>query len=265
MIKRLTILLLLLPGFIMAQVENNNGTLSIGFGKKKQAPKDTVQKQTPRQDEETPSPEKERKQKAARVPSEKSTPDFKKDGVFKGLFHAGLNACQVDGDDAWGYKYFGFRGGVGVMARFHRFFSVSVELNYSMKGAKPTYVTHGANANFYSLSWDYVEVPLALNIHVINPVMFSFGFEPGVMVRYKEIYNDGTDITAHPFLGQPRRFDLPVFGGVHIIFKKRFALGAMISYSTIKIRAPYSGTKVNGQYNNYLSFRFMYILGKKRK
>ena len=262
MVSKLTLLLFFLPGIMMAQIENNNGTITIGFGKKKPLKQDTVQQQPAVNHKEIISPTKKKPEKTERKSSLAPNSDFKKDGIFKGLFHVGVNACQVDGDDAWGYKYFGFEGGVGVMARFHKYLSTSVEINYSMKGSNPTYLTQGANANFYNLQLDYVEVPVSLNVHIINPLMLSVGLAPAVMVRYKETNRDGLNITNSTPLGQPNRFDLPIFAALHVIIKQHYAIGGMFSYSLIKLRPAYAGTRLNGQYNNYITLNFMYILDK---
>jgi hypothetical protein len=61
--------------------------------------------------------------------------DIHEMGIFRGLFHAGINAAQVDGDNEYGYKYLGAEFGAGVMARFHPYVSASLEINYSMQGA----------------------------------------------------------------------------------------------------------------------------------
>src|SRR6478735_6441609 len=127
--KKLTLLILLLPFVMFAQTTlDRSGTLTIDFGKKKkQEQPDTTQKQrsvyASDEDEEEPAP-KAKKEKTKHVADKKQEPfDIKKDGLFKGLIHAGLNATQIDGDSYAGYNYAGFDGGVGAMVRFHQFLS----------------------------------------------------------------------------------------------------------------------------------------------
>lgn len=269
--NKLTLLLFLLPVALFAQTEIKGNSIIIDFGKKK--PKqDTVQKQQPVneevQDEEESLPkQKKTKEKTAASNQQEEVPDFKKDGLFKGLFHVGINASQIDGDKEYGYKYLGFHGGIGAMVRFHRNLSISMEMNYSMKGAKARYTQTGRtpqnnNAQKYIASLDYIDVPVSLNVHDKKFVMISIGLTPAVLVRYKELDYTGNDVSSRPPYGLPNKFDLSAFLGFHFVIKQHFMLGGKFSYSLIKLRPSYPGTKVNGQYNNVLTFRFMYILDK---
>jgi len=243
------------------QPGSQNGTLIFDFGKKKPKQVDTLQRQTPINDDET---------KPARKVSRTDTTikikrpdyyDFKRDGIFSALFHAGINLCQVDGDTQYGYFYLGGEAGIGALARFHKYLSASLELNYSMKGAGSFLLNKLQTAEYYLLRWDYVEAPVALNGHY-RWLMLSAGLAPGYMVYYHE--NDDGQIDHSP-LGPPKKFDLPAFGGIYFIIKKRYAINWKFSYSLLKIRDPYPATRVNGEYNNYMTLRFVYILTGKKK
>ncbi|HWB63062.1 MAG TPA: outer membrane beta-barrel protein [Chitinophagales bacterium] len=258
-------LIVFLPGYLLAQ----NGVISFDFNKGHKvhdsiasAPNDIEENN----DDSVATPAKQKIQHPVKKlqPAIQNT-DYKRAGIFKGLFHAGFNACQIDGDPDYFPKYLGAEFGLGALARFHRLLSVSAELNYSMKGARARLIPNPNADERYQVQWDYVEVPVGLNIHYKNWLMFSVGISTGYMVRYKELDDFGRDVTNHPVLGQPRRVDLCGFGGVHFIIKNHYALGFKFNYSMLKIREPYSGTKVNGEYNNYLTFRFMYILSRRQK
>ena len=269
--KKLTLLILFFPVVAFTQTQYKDGTISIDFGKKNKQQQDTVVKEKivyPSDEEEAQeeTPKQKREKKKASAPDTKDDFDFRKDGLFKGLFSAGLNACQVDGDNEYGYKYLGANVDVGVMIRFHRYMSVSLELGYTMKGAKARYSQAGANANFFRTNFDYAEVPIAFNVHDKKLVMFSVGLTPAMLVRYKEWDRvSGLEVTDNPPNGQPRKFDLSVFGGFYFVIKQQFVLGAKFSYSVLSLRPAESGTKVNGQYHNMLTFRFMYILSSIKK
>jgi hypothetical protein len=299
--KKLTLLIFFLPFAAFAQVEMNNGTITFDWGKKKQQAQDTTQQKQPDvQQEENSTPARKNKKNKQQIeptdsndeqtteetPKQKKTKtqsssssanssntsqqddfNYKRDGLFKGLFHAGFNACQIDGDNEWGYKYLGANVGVGAMIRFHKYMSVSMEIDYSMKGAKARVIPspNPISAQLYRIQWDYMEVPLAFNVHDKKLVMASVGFAPAVMVRYNERNLDGQDQTSNPPLGPPRKFDLNVFAGFGFIVKKNFFIGGKFSYSCLKIRGPMNLSRVNGQYNNVLSFKFMYILDSIKK
>jgi hypothetical protein len=274
-VKKLLLLLLLIPVILMAQpsVTKDKGTYTIDFSKKKKTPKDTTSIQST-EDEEV-----DENGNAVKVKGKKYKPaivhrptnrkpynyDFRTEGIFKGLFIAGLNACQIDGDNEWGYKYFGAEVGVGALARFHNVLSTSLELDYTMKGARARLPSTPDQLEMYNVQWDYISAPVALNAHIKDIVMFSIGLAPGVMTRYKEFNYDGINVTSNPPYGQPRKFDLDIFTGIHFIIKKHYALGLKYSYSLIPIRDALIDTRVNGQYNNVLTFRFVYILGQIKK
>jgi hypothetical protein len=274
--KRLFLLLFLFPAILMAQsVTKEKGTYTIDFSKKKKTPKDSTTADSTDDDVDENGNAvkvkgKKYKAQTVRKPSTRvqDNYDFKKDGIFKGLFTAGLNACQIDGDNQWGYKYFGAEAGVGAMARVHKFFSVSLELDYTMKGARARISTVD-NPNFYQVQWDYVAAPIALNAHFFKDrLTISAGFSPGVMVRYKEFNQGGINVTGHSPYGQPHIFDLDAFAGIQYTLKKHYGFGFKYSYSTISIRAATANREngwIDGQYNNVLTFRFVYILGPIKK
>lgn len=252
---------------LRAQAGYKDGTISIDLHKKnKQPQQDTVTRTLPSEevDEDGNTIAPSRARKVAKTKTA-SIYDIHELGIFRGLFHAGFNACQVDGDQEWGYKYIGASFGAGVMARFHPYVSTSLEINYSMQGARARLPTSDQVSRRYQVQWDYVEAPIALNAHYRDIVMVSGGLIPGVMVRYKELDYDGINVTKDPPLGQPQQFALSAFGGLHIFIKKHYGLGFIYRYSVLKIRGAQDGTKVNGQYNNLFTFRFVYMLGSMKK
>ena len=264
--------MLLVPTMMMAQstVTKKNGTYTIDFSKKKRAIQDTsATQQSDEEDGDSIYIKHKRAVKVAKALAAKKHPayhyDFQKEGLFKGLFIAGLNGCQIDGDNEYGYKYLGAEVGVGVLVRFHDILSASLEIDYTMKGAKDRFLSTPDISRYYQVQWDYISIPVALNIHIKEIVMFDIGLAPSVMTRYKEFNQDGINVTGQSPYGSPHRFDLAAFTGIHFIIKKHYALGFKYSYSTISIRHAGSGTHVNGQYNNVLTFRFVYILSQLKK
>jgi hypothetical protein len=274
--KKFFLILLLFPSILMAQsVTKDKGSYTIDLSKKKKIAKDTTARAPDEDDVDEFGNAVKTKGKKIKPPTVKKTSahalhdnEYKKDGIFKGLFTAGLNVCQIDGDAQWGYKYLGAEAGVGAMARFHKFLSVSLELDYTMKGAKARISTIN-NPDFYQVQWDYVSAPVALNAHFFQDhLTISAGAAPGVMVRYKEFNESGINVTGHSPYGQPHIFDLDAFAGIQYTLKKHYGFGFKYSYSTISIRNAMPGREngwINGQYNNVLTFRFVYILGPVRK
>jgi hypothetical protein len=252
---------LLLPCFLMAQGDSN------GDG----AEQDSTQ-QKPAKRKREPGTEytpKQNKQTSGYVATQETKAwDIKNEGLFKALFHLGLNGAQIDGDDFAGYYRLGLDAGVGAMVRFHKYFSFSMFIDYSMKGAKeklnPSRDT--GYKQLYQVQWDYVEVPILLNIHDKNIIMFSVGPQIGAMVRYKEFNFVGQDVTANPQpYGQPHRIDLEAVAALHFLIKQRLGIGLKFSYSMLKLRGSQPGNGFGGEYNNVLTLQAMYILSTVKK
>ncbi len=275
--KKLTLWILCSPFVLFAQTIDKNGTITFDFGHKKPKVQDTVQQhqQKTYEDADTLRPKKEKKWASAvkDVKEETEAPDYKKDGIFKALVHVGFNGCQIDGDGYRGYNYLGFQGGAGALVRFHNFFSASMEINYTMKGAKQAFIFTAAPQTLqkYRAQLDYIEIPVALNVHA-KFVMLSGGLAFSTLIRYKEQYENGdpaSDGPGPPPGGWPNKFDLSGFIGLHFIIHKNFVVGGKFSYSITRIRDPQvpALTHLNGEYHNDLTIRFMYIIDtvKKRK
>jgi hypothetical protein len=255
--RTLLLFLCFLPGFLMAQMVN---------GKYVPPAADTTVKQAPVQ-EENEQPQQKKVKKAQDKSVSSNTPyDWKKNGFFHALFHVGVNFSQIDGDQYAGFNKVGFDGGAGVLVRFHKYLSASMELNYTQWGARYSF---SDKPFLYNTNLNYAQIPVSLNVHDKEIVMVGVGISPQFLVGYKEIDEAGVNITdtVHP---QPKKFDLDVFVQGHIIIKKQFCIGVKYSYSMMPFRGleyRYIGdTKIHGEYNNVITLRLMYILSAwKRK
>jgi len=263
--KKLTLLILLIPFFSLAQTVEH-GALIFDLHKKKDQQPDSTQQQQVQTDTFTGNEQqkqpKERKIKQNTPSGLYTANDYKRDGVFKAWFHAGINGAQIDGDSYAGYDQIGLDAGVGALVRFHRNFSFSMSLDYSMKGAREQ-LQEDPNAptrSMYQVQWDYIEVPLMVNVHAKELFMFGIGLQPGVMVRFKEWDQNGDNETYDPPEGQPHLFDLEGVTSLHFIVVKRVTLGVKFSYSLLKLRGPYNTNRLNGEYNNVLTFDVGYLL-----
>ena len=202
-------------------------------------------------------------------------PEFKRDGIFKAVLHAGINGAQIDGDGYAGYNHIGADVGVGVLVRLHKFFSLGMDINYSMKGAKQKLNTSGSGQGYdslgniislfkYRVDFDYIEVPIALIVQDKKYIMFSAGLSMAALVHYREQNEAGVENTNAPPNGPPKNFDFCAFGALDFVIHKNYVLGIKFSYSLIPLRGPqYQGlTRLFGEYNNVLNFHFAYIIDK---
>jgi hypothetical protein len=267
MIKKLTLLIILCPIYVFSQsVETKDGALIIDFKKKEKKevekrefvkPDDPIDKNSFDQ----PKPKEKREEEPV---------DLNNESLFKGLFSAGLNISQVDGDDEAGFRKVGAYAGIGTLVKFHKNFSVSMEFIYSMRGAKPQFRTYldqngQEQRNKFDITYDYIDIPLSLNIHDKRFVMFGVGLAFGSMVRFKETNPFGIDTTnaAAPYV-QPRRFDLAFQTGFSFLIKEQIGIGIKFQYSLLGLRPSYGISKVQNQYNNTITIRVSYILDPKK-
>jgi hypothetical protein len=197
--------------------------------------------------------------------------DYRKNGLFQAIIHAGFNAAQIDGDNYHGYNKFGFDGGVAAMVRFHKYVSVSMSLDFSMKGAKAALKTDNnpADSGLYKVKLNYIEIPIMLNIHDKKIVMFSIGPQISFLVGYKEYGLAGNDITNNPKpyfgYGQPAKVQLDGVAALHFIIKDHFGFGGKFTYSILKMRGAAIYNRYPGEYNNVLTFDVEYILSTVKK
>jgi hypothetical protein len=266
--KKLTLWILLLPCLIFGQVEVKDGALTIDFGKKKKTEQDSLQKNNTTEDEK---PARVKKQKPeSEVPEEEENPDFKKEGIFKALFIAGLNLSQIDGDEQAGYVQPGAHLGIGTMVKFHKNLSVSAEILYGMKGAYKRLNANESPQYMFRQNWDYIQVPLMFNVHDKKLVMASVGLSLNYLIRNKLRYeaydlagniSDSLSNYGKAVLGiEPKKFDLGGVVAFQFLIKKVFGIGARFEYSLIGLKPALNNTKIKQMHNNSITIRFMYIL-----
>ena len=266
--KKLTLLIFLFPALVIAQTVEH-GAFILDLHSKKDKAADTTQQQQ-QTDTNTYSEEPQKKENKPKQVHESglyTSDDYKRDGLFKAWFHAGINGAQIDGDSYAGYNQIGLDAGVGALLRFHKNFSFSLSLDYSMKGAREQ-LQEDPNAptrSMYQVQWDYIEVPLMVNAHAKELFMFGLGLQPGVMIRFKEFDQNGDNETYDPPEGQPHLFDLEAVAALHFIVIKQITFGVKFSYSLLKLRGPYNTNRLNGEYNNVLTFDIGYLLSTVKK
>lgn len=194
-------------------------------------------------------------------------PQDKDERTFKGLFTAGLNLAQIDGDGPAGYGYFGAHVGAGTMVYVHKNIGLSLEMLYTMKGSIERR-KEGIPQSVFTSAMDYLQVPLMLNLDDRQNILFSVGIAPGVLVRNHlkfEEYNSSGDIISFDapdcLTNEPSAFDLSAVVGLQFVLKRRYAIGGRFSYSITELRGPCEGlTRASAMRHNVITFRFTYIL-----
>lgn len=191
-----------------------------------------------------------------------------RDNLFKGLFSAGMNIAQIDGDGPAGYNYFGAYAGVGTLMQFHKNMGVSLEMIYNMLGSQERRNPRVNPQTAFRVTTDYLQVPVLFNVNDSQNVLFSLGLAPGILVRNQfsfESYDSGGNLTNREapscLTNDFRNVDLSGIVGLQFVIKNNFAIGGRYSYSLLGLRPPCEGnTRANTQRHNVITLRFTYIL-----
>lgn len=109
--------------------------------------------------------------------------------IVKGEVFFGGNACQVDGDECFGYKKIGLHAGVGALIPITNWMDIGMEVLFNQKGAyKRDSITYGnAYPHAYNLSLNYAEVPVMVYFTDKESVSFGIGASYGRVVGIREL------------------------------------------------------------------------------
>jgi hypothetical protein len=187
-------------------------------------------------------------------------PVFSYSQQFEGGAVAGLSASQVDGDTYSGFNKLGVLGGGWVRRMFTYTVGGQLEVRYIMKGA---YEAENVDAAFlYRLVLHYADVPVLINYHYRERVLFELGLSPEFLVYHREDDQWGETPEDAPSF---HKLNMSAIGGIGFIFLKHFMVDVRYNYSVIPIREHASGQTYllnRGQYNNVLTFSLYYKISK---
>lgn len=180
---------------------------------------------------------------------------------FEGGALAGLSASQVDGDTYSGFNKLGFLAGGWVRHMFTYTVGGQLEVRYIMKGAAE--IENVDDAIYYKLTLHYGDVPILINYHYRERVLFEIGVSPEFLFASKEMedVNGNSPEDAPPF----HRLTMSAIGGIGYVFLERFTVNVRYNYSIIPIRDHPSGQTYllnRGQYSNVLTFSVYYKISK---
>lgn len=116
--------------------------------------------------------------------------------IVKGEVFLGGNACQVDGDECYGYRRFGVHAGAGALIPVLKFsdftMDVGLEVLFNQKGAykgDSLRLHYGAYTGKYSLKLNYAEIPLMLYFTDKDRYSIGIGASYGRVVYLDEKHN----------------------------------------------------------------------------
>ena len=115
--------------------------------------------------------------------------------IIKGEVFVGGNACQVDGDECFGFKKFGVHAGAGALIPVYTSPSVSLDVGlevlFNQKGAykKRAYTSNSTFPYAYNLKLNYAEIPLMFYVTDKDRYSLGIGFSYGHVVYLDEKQN----------------------------------------------------------------------------
>lgn len=116
--------------------------------------------------------------------------------IVKGEVFFGGNACQVDGDECYGFRKFGVHAGAGALipiVRVNNFtMDVGLEVLFNQKGAYKSdslRLHQGAYVGRYNLKLNYAEIPLMLYFTDKDRYSLGIGASFGRIVYLDEKHN----------------------------------------------------------------------------
>lgn len=198
--------------------------------------------------------------------------------LFRAYVVAGANFNQIDGDRSGGYNSIGVNGGGGVFVTYTKKFSNSLEITYSMRGAKSNAFKAATTAGTFTYQTDYIDIPVLFNYHDFKVAIFQGGFSYTQMVRSKF---QGNPIPASN--DNLYKWNIDAVVGVTFLIKNHWGLNFKYNYSLLNNlkkfdssgdRLPRGGLigpqsaknsnrGINGGsnwYHNVLTFRLMYVI-----
>jgi len=192
--------------------------------------------------------------------------------TFVGGLVAGANFTQVDGDGYRGYHKTGINAGGIVYLPFGNMdmpvegtIALSMEVLYVQKGSASNGPSQAYGLLSQNINLQYGEVPIQLNyFRGAQKSSVGAGLAIGYLGRYEELIDKGGGKiikNGFPF----RRYELSfvLTGNIHI-FKGLF-ISPRFQYALIPIRVSTGGYGRNQQFNNVLSLRLMYLIGKREQ
>ena len=124
-----------------------------------------------------------------------ATPTLLHAQIIKGEVFVGGNACQVDGDECFGFKKFGVHAGAGALVPVYTSQTVSLDLGlevlFNQKGAYKKYAVV-SNSTFpyaYNLKLNYAEIPLMFYVTDKDRYSLGIGVSYGRVVYLDEKQN----------------------------------------------------------------------------
>lgn len=205
--------------------------------------------------------------------------------IVKGEAFMGLNLSQIDGDKAYGYRHFGFHGGLGAIVPIYQkdYFNIdfAIEVALNQRGAHQgrIYADTLSNGDIitgeYDVYMNYLEVPMMIYFSDMQISSFGIGVSYGRLIGLREYEHGKLTSVDLNYKGDDRYKldDWCILADLKFRLHERLKLGFRYQYSLTPIRTR-SFDLVNGQpdmewqnvdqYNNVITARLIYVFNEDR-
>lgn len=186
-----------------------------------------------------------------------------------GAVIGGVNASQVDGDEAYGYHKFGLNVGAAAIVPIGGNWSVSLETLYNEKGSHQRARYLDSLDGSYDLRLNYLDIPILLHYTDKDIVTFGAGISYGRLFNVYEQRNriHQSHVTLNSGIYKPS--DLNLIFDVRFRLVKRLHFDTRYAYSMSKIAtrlvedSKTGNPNIRYQYNGMFTFRLIYIFNEK--
>lgn len=203
----------------------------------------------------------------------KSFSQNEKKNIFSLKPFAGLNACQIHGDNFSGYKKLGVTGGIILNTTLNKRASIDLGFTFSQKGSRKNQNQEKNDFTFYRVNLNYIEIPLLLNYKLNEKYFATLGPSLAYLINYTEDTEIGNWNDVYPF----NKFEYGVNVGLGTTIKNKVDIEVRSANSFLPIRN--YGVIANkvffpnavarffnkGLYNNVLSVLLIYKIKPKPK
>ncbi len=117
---------------------------------------------------------------------------------FSAAIVAGMNACQIDGDQLAGFDQIGFTGGIKAIYNFDSPFDLNVEFLYSQRGSQPSIFNPNYDPNI-QIKLSYAELPVYFTLgdwYQEKEKFYKVSAQAGL--SYGRLINASADDYYHP-------------------------------------------------------------------
>ena len=189
---------------------------------------------------------------------------------FYGGAMAGINGCQVGGDELSGYHKAGFFCGGFVGWRFTPMSALRMELEFSQKGSKET-PTEENGYYYYLMHLNCIDLPVLYQLF-FNIQKQKFSFEAGLSYTYiigdpkEECEVNGGYSYIYPGSGRPfTPSSLNIVAGLYYHITQNLFVNLRTSNGLTPIRTDFAircRMGAHGQYNDVLTLSIGWDFGK---